>query len=882
MKKFIKGALCAGLCLTMFGAVGCKKSKLDSESRPLKLSVGALDGNFNPFFYTAQNDGNMIAMTQISMLTTDKEGRLVCGDDWPTVVDRYTTTMIDASGAATNNGANAVKTEYKFVIKDGIKFSDGTPLTIKDVLFNYYVYLDPAYTGSSTMYSTDIQGLKSYRAQREVSDDSGDTGLENMFLNNAKIRVNALIDWSEDGAAEKVPSNADLKEDYDIVVDLFRKELESDWTNVSSSWREGYKTSYRFKNTWEAYYFQEGVIEVQTKLNANGSVEQIFEDTNGNGKREDGELYYTTLDVDQTGKFAPGEIAAQNRIDEIAAATTDEKIREYVADHNCTEEEAYEALSRECAIQTVYNNYTGQRMISNVLSYWSTATEALNYFASDERTAYYDDIKEQNQGELIIKTIRGITTEKSDDGKDVLKVVINGIDPKAIYNFAIPVAPLHYYSGTFNGKDYVTAAKNSATEFGVEFGDSDFFRTVLQGDDKNGLPVGAGTYQCTNRDDKGDVTRSNFFANNICYFKRNENFHTVAKNIGNPKIKYVNFKVYNDDKIMEALETEEIDYGTPNATFTNENRVGQISHLQAPKPYYTGGYGYVGINPKFVPEYKVRQAIMKAFDVNMTIGFYGQRLATTINRPMSKTSWAYPDGVGVYKDENIDYAFAGTNEKIHEIETLVREAGYTKGSDGVLTKTNDRIAGMKHAKIGTKLKLTFTIAGESSDHPAYSMFNMARDILNGIGFDITVQNDLQALKKMTSGNLAVWAAAWSSASDPDMYQVYHKDSGATSVNNWNYKNILTASSDWPYEYNIITKLSTKIEDARNMLEQGDRAPIYAECLDLVMQLAVEFPTYQRSDLCVYNKNVIDGNTLVQDPNNNIGTFDMIWNIDYVK
>ena len=200
----------------------------------------------------------------------------------------------------------------------------------------------------------------------------------------------------------------------------------------------------------------------------------------------------------------------------------------------------------------------------------------------------------------------------------------------------------------------------------------------------------------------------------------------------------------------------------------------------------------------------------------------------------------------------------------------------------MLTKTNDRIAGMKHAKIGTKLKLTFTIAGESSDHPAYSMFNMARDILNGIGFDITVQNDLQALKKMTSGNLAVWAAAWSSASDPDMYQVYHKDSGATSVNNWNYKNILTASSDWPYEYNIITKLSTKIEDARNMLEQGDRAPIYAECLDLVMQLAVEFPTYQRSDLCVYNKNVIDGNTLVQDPNNNIGTFDMIWNIDYVK
>ena len=38
------------------------------------------------------------------------------------------------------------RTEYEFLIKKDIKFSDGTTLTIKDVLFNMYVYLDPAYT----------------------------------------------------------------------------------------------------------------------------------------------------------------------------------------------------------------------------------------------------------------------------------------------------------------------------------------------------------------------------------------------------------------------------------------------------------------------------------------------------------------------------------------------------------------------------------------------------------------------------------------------------------------------------------------------------------------------------------------------------------------
>ncbi|MDE6613681.1 MAG: hypothetical protein K2K28_03925, partial [Clostridia bacterium] len=598
MNKFLKGALCAGLCVAMIGAAGCKKSDLNPETRQLKLSVGALDGNFNPFFYTAQNDGNMISMTQISMLTNDSSGKLVCGDDWPTVVQSYTETMINAAGAPTNNGADAVKTEYRFVIKDGIKFSDGTPLTINDVLFNFYVYLDPAYTGSATMYSTDIQGLKAYRAQRPgLSDTSTDSSLETKFLNDARLRIEALIDWSTDGALEKVPSNTDLKKDYDIVTDLFRKELESDWTNVSGSWREGYKNSYRFNNTWEAFYFQEGLIEVQTRQNADGSVEQIYEDLNNNGKREDGELYYTTLDEDKTGKLPAGTRAAQNRIDEMAEATSQDKINEYKANNNCDDDVAYEALSRERAITTVYNNFTSQRQLYQILSYCSTATESLNYFASDERTTYYDGIKENNKGELLVKTISGISTEKSDDNKDVLKIVINKIDPKAIYNFSIPIAPLHYYSGKYNGKDYVEAAKNSDTEFGIEFGDSNFFRNVLQDADKNGLPVGAGSYQCTNSRDSGSVNRTNFFENNVCYFKRNDNFETVAKNIGNAKIKYVNFKVYSDDKIMEALETEEIDYGSPNATNTNMTKIGNIKHLDAPSPYYNGGYGYVGINP---------------------------------------------------------------------------------------------------------------------------------------------------------------------------------------------------------------------------------------------------------------------------------------------
>lgn len=43
--------------------------------------------------------------------------------------------------------------------------------------------------------------------------------------------------------------------------------------------------------------------------------------------------------------------------------------------------------------------------------------------------------------------------------------------------------------------------------------------------------------------------------------------------------------------------------------------------------------------------------------------------------------------------------------------------------------------------------------------------------------------------------------------------------------------------------------------------QDERAAIYSQALDIVMQLAIELPTYQRNDLFAYNTNKIDVNSL---------------------
>ena len=142
----------------------------------------------------------------------------------------------------------------------------------------------------------------------------------------------------------------------------------------------------------------------------------------------------------------------------------------------------------------------------------------------------------------------------------------------------------------------------------------------------------------------------------------------------------------------------------------------------------------------------------------------------------------------------------------------------------------------------------------------------AKRILNKAGMSITVKTDANALKLLASGDLTVWAAAWSSTIDPDMYQVYHKDSKATSVLNWGYREILNdASNTYKTEKKIIAELSEKIDLGRKSEDHNVRKPYYEQALDLVMELAVELPTYQRSDLFAYDQNRIDASTFYQNP-----------------
>ena len=166
-KKIISLILCAAMCLGLLagcGGNGGGTAKKDA----FVVMTEQLDGLFNPFFYTSAPDGTIVAMTQIGMLGAkyvNGKVEVAYGDNEAVVTKDYD---------IVENSDDTVT--YTFVLKNGIKFSDGHPLTMEDVLFNYYVYLDPVYTGSNTLYSTDILGLTEYRTQ-QVTSNSGSSDL---------------------------------------------------------------------------------------------------------------------------------------------------------------------------------------------------------------------------------------------------------------------------------------------------------------------------------------------------------------------------------------------------------------------------------------------------------------------------------------------------------------------------------------------------------------------------------------------------------------------------------------------------------------------------------------------------------------------------------
>jgi peptide/nickel transport system substrate-binding protein len=137
---------------------------------PMVEAIDNANGVFSDFFGTTAVDSAVTsAVMGDGLLTIDRLGNIVYNAIEGETI-RYNNVDYTYTGLANvkvtpndpNNDGTVDTTTYRFQLRQGVKFSDGVEMTADDLLFTFYVFLDPSYTGSSTINSLGILGYEDF------------------------------------------------------------------------------------------------------------------------------------------------------------------------------------------------------------------------------------------------------------------------------------------------------------------------------------------------------------------------------------------------------------------------------------------------------------------------------------------------------------------------------------------------------------------------------------------------------------------------------------------------------------------------------------------------------------------------------------------------
>ena len=145
--KIFKPAIVLIISLSLIIFPSCKYTgNFNINKSVLKIGVEGIEGVFNPFDATSDADIEIISQmfSPIQVKSTDN-------------------TLINHSGSISYEFIGDSQVKYTVSINDKMFFSDGTHITIDDVLSFYYFISDATYDGTyKDWYLNDIVGLKEY------------------------------------------------------------------------------------------------------------------------------------------------------------------------------------------------------------------------------------------------------------------------------------------------------------------------------------------------------------------------------------------------------------------------------------------------------------------------------------------------------------------------------------------------------------------------------------------------------------------------------------------------------------------------------------------------------------------------------------------------
>ncbi|MCL2740729.1 MAG: ABC transporter substrate-binding protein [Oscillospiraceae bacterium] len=162
--KLIAISVALAMALTL---ASCGGVTYDENQPPLVVSTGDFNEKFSPFTGESAYDMDIVDMVLgPSLISNDRQGEMVykgIGGE----TRAYNGTDYSYKGladGAVDYDKDKDVTKYTLTLRKGVKFSDGVEMTADDVIFTYYVLLDPTYIGINTLNTVKIQGLEEYQS----------------------------------------------------------------------------------------------------------------------------------------------------------------------------------------------------------------------------------------------------------------------------------------------------------------------------------------------------------------------------------------------------------------------------------------------------------------------------------------------------------------------------------------------------------------------------------------------------------------------------------------------------------------------------------------------------------------------------------------------
>jgi peptide/nickel transport system substrate-binding protein len=750
---------------------------------PLVVAYEAFSQKFSPFFSETGYDQDVASLTQISLLTTDRVGGIIFNAIEGETVNYNGTDYLYKGPADTKVEYDEATdtTKYTARLRVGMKFSDGEPVTADDVIFTYYTFLDPSYTGSTTLASYDIVGLKDYQTQ----------------------------------------TTSEVYDKYaTIAADIFAAGADHEWADTDS-WTKEQQDDFwaRLKDEWMADV--QGIVNYVNANYRDAYAEEYIGKTPEEVAESEGLQIVLGMALWGYGEVADGVFTAS------PSGTTYDMVESFptVEDYY---NETYAAYEGDPIAYASVESAVGADVLGNVnsdfIGFWGPQDESM--------------------GGEGVPNIAGI--KKVDDY--TVEVTVNGFSAPAVYSIlGVFVTPLHYY-GDVAKYDY----ENNM--FGFDFGD------LSKQESLTATPMGAGPYKFVTYDNK------------VVYFEANENFYR-----GCPHIAEVQFKETVSAEVPSGVQTGTVDGGEltgSRARFeevASYNSNGEITgDVITTNKVDNLGYGYAGINADTVnvagePGSDASKNLRKGLGTilaayrDVAIDSYYGEAASVINYPISNTSWAAPQAT----DEDYKIAFSTdvdgnpiyTAEMTPEEKYAAAEAaalGYFEAAG--FTVVDGKLSA---APEGAKLSYEVIVPGDGTgDHPAFAILTGAQSSLANIGMELKINDPADSnilWDALDAGTQELWTAAWGATIDPDMYQVYHS-SGVVGE----------GGSDSNHYHIRDAELDQLIVDARKSDDQNYRKAVYKQALDIIIDWAVEIPTYQRQNSVIFSTERINIDTITPD------------------